>query len=386
MNTSKNVSARDRLALAIAVGLLLMLALCIIPPHDSFGIGLGAPLPGARMPGARLTTGDELVQQLVERSSRGHGKCDTAHPRPEALIITCMDAMDTRRLFGDDHEKYDYVRLPGAILTESVIEAARMAAELHHVKAIIVLTHTNCSTKYLPAMRNVSRYAAVQRRLEEFRHSYELLNADKCLRKHGVATAWLELDHRTYRLAEMKRSSKTARERWAKSNGAMMMEGDKVIDRIVAHSGKNQIAACKKARSAPEAIVLTCIDPRINLRFLLGDDYEKYHVVRLPGSVIPDEAFSAVHMAADIHRVKAVIVLTHSECAAVALASAAPDPKWAVVQRQVQQLRNRYDLLARDLSLQQRNIEVAWLEVKLDTHRLTEIRRTNRASAKQRGK
>lgn len=70
----------------------------------------------------------------------------------------------------------------------------------------------------------------------------------------------------------------------------------------------------------PEVLVVMCIDPRLDARIVMGDTRDQYDVVRIPGSVLSEEAIEAIELGVKEHRVKVVLFTTHTECAMEAVA------------------------------------------------------------------
>lgn len=73
----------------------------------------------------------------------------------------------------------------------------------------------------------------------------------------------------------------------------------------------------------PKAVLIMCIDPRLDDNRILGDTRGYYDVIRIPGSVITEEVAEAVELAVVKHAVKLVMVVTHTDCAMEKLAASA---------------------------------------------------------------
>lgn len=71
----------------------------------------------------------------------------------------------------------------------------------------------------------------------------------------------------------------------------------------------------------PKAVLIMCIDPRLNNSRILGDTRGYYDIIRIPGSVITEEVAEAVELAVVKHAVKLVMVVTHTDCAMEKLAA-----------------------------------------------------------------
>ncbi len=71
----------------------------------------------------------------------------------------------------------------------------------------------------------------------------------------------------------------------------------------------------------PKAVLIMCIDPRLDDNRILGDTRGYYDVIRIPGSVITEEVAEAVELAVVKHAVKLVMVVTHTDCAMERLAA-----------------------------------------------------------------
>lgn len=71
----------------------------------------------------------------------------------------------------------------------------------------------------------------------------------------------------------------------------------------------------------PKAVIILCIDPRLDDNRILGDARGYYDVIRIPGSVITEEVAEAIELAVVKHAVKLVMVITHTDCAMEKLAA-----------------------------------------------------------------
>mgnify|MGYP000920972783 CR=1 FL=1 len=71
----------------------------------------------------------------------------------------------------------------------------------------------------------------------------------------------------------------------------------------------------------PKALLILCIDPRLDDNRILGDTRGYYDIIRIPGSVITEEVAEAVELAVVKHEVKLVMVITHTDCAMERLAA-----------------------------------------------------------------
>jgi carbonic anhydrase len=71
----------------------------------------------------------------------------------------------------------------------------------------------------------------------------------------------------------------------------------------------------------PKALLIMCIDPRLDDNRILGDSRGYYDIIRIPGSVITEEVAEAVELAVVKHSVNLVMVVTHTDCAMEKLAA-----------------------------------------------------------------
>ena len=76
----------------------------------------------------------------------------------------------------------------------------------------------------------------------------------------------------------------------------------------------------------PKALLIICIDPRLDDNRILGDTRGYYDVIRIPGSVITAEVAEAVELAVVKHAVNLIMIITHTDCAMEKLA-ASPEGK-----------------------------------------------------------
>ncbi len=68
------------------------------------------------------------------------------------------------------------------------------------------------------------------------------------------------------------------------------------------------------AHHRPVAMVVMCIDPRLDARAVMGDTRDYYDLLRLPGSVLSPEAIEAIELGVREHRVKVLLFTTHTDC------------------------------------------------------------------------
>lgn len=103
-------------------------------------------------------------------------------------------------------------------------------------------------------------------------------------------------------------------------------------DKVHPHDVFNKIIAQNKLQAniwkltppvterKPKALLIMCIDPRLDDNRILGDTRGYYDIIRIPGSVITPEVAEAVELAVVKHSVKLVLVATHTDCAMEKLA------------------------------------------------------------------
>ncbi len=65
----------------------------------------------------------------------------------------------------------------------------------------------------------------------------------------------------------------------------------------------------------PQALVVMCIDPRLDARVVLGDTRDYYDVLRVPGSVLSEQNIEAIELGVKEHEVKVVLFTRHTDCA-----------------------------------------------------------------------
>lgn len=100
----------------------------------------------------------------------------------------------------------------------------------------------------------------------------------------------------------------------------------------------------------PEVLVVMCIDPRLDARIVMGDTRDQYDVVRIPGSVLSEEAIEAIELGVKEHRVKVVLFTTHTECAMEAVAHSHDAEHFPALSQAVHKREERFkELLERPL-------------------------------------
>jgi carbonic anhydrase len=140
---------------------------------------------------------------------------------------------------------------------------------------------------------------------------------------------------------------------------------------------QNQLAAAVRTqfpRSArhPLAALVVCMDARIDTNELTGDTRRFYYIIRTAGSVLSDKEQEMLELAVE-NGVKLIVLTTHSDCAAEAIA-ASPDGRLrfpALTQAVTQREEHIRELVARPGI--KRRLAAGTLAVKLvDIDTLTE--------------
>lgn len=95
-----------------------------------------------------------------------------------------------------------------------------------------------------------------------------------------------------------------------------------LLARIELHNAESSTAkqVLNDPRQKPEALIVMCVDPRLDAKLVLGDTRDYYDVVRMPGSVLTEELMEAIELGVSEHKVKVVAFTTHTDCAMEALA------------------------------------------------------------------
>ena len=95
-----------------------------------------------------------------------------------------------------------------------------------------------------------------------------------------------------------------------------------LLERIEMHNAESSTAKTilNDPRQKPEALIVMCVDPRLDAKLVLGDTRDYYDVVRMPGSVLTEELMEAIELGVAEHKVKVVAFTTHTDCAMEALA------------------------------------------------------------------
>ncbi|MCB9651063.1 MAG: hypothetical protein H6730_31400 [Deltaproteobacteria bacterium] len=95
-----------------------------------------------------------------------------------------------------------------------------------------------------------------------------------------------------------------------------------VLERIEMHNSESSTAKkiLNDPRQKPEALIVMCVDPRLDAKLVLGDTRDYYDVVRMPGSILNEEIMEAIELGVAEHTVKVVVFTTHTDCAMEGLA------------------------------------------------------------------
>ena len=105
-----------------------------------------------------------------------------------------------------------------------------------------------------------------------------------------------------------------------------LKEGNKhfVASSLTSRDWKAQLEASAGGANPFAAVITTC-DPRIPLPLVFDADIGDIFAVRTPGPVASRDVVDALEIAAETSGVKVIVVLTHSDCAAVAAACEGSD-------------------------------------------------------------
>lgn len=90
---------------------------------------------------------------------------------------------------------------------------------------------------------------------------------------------------------------------------------------LIRQARSASIGALPKAPRKGTAVI-ACIDARVEPNRILGGDQGDYHVIRNAGGLVTDDALRSV-MVSQFHGTTRVIVMMHTDCAAMAYPAAA---------------------------------------------------------------
>ncbi|MDD2942988.1 MAG: carbonic anhydrase [bacterium] len=101
---------------------------------DDYVLGVKSPSPQQIL--------DTLLMRnqhfLVDRPLKTH--------RPVGIVVICSDhRIDWDVITGDARDCFDIVRIPGGIVTKSVVETIRIAVKEDEVKLVMLVTHSGCT-------------------------------------------------------------------------------------------------------------------------------------------------------------------------------------------------------------------------------------------------
>lgn len=140
--------------------------------------------PEKRQAKASVRSNKDLLRSLLRRSdtckSRGRSQCCD---HPMGLVVTCIDyRIQLHELLGEDIGHFDMVRLPGAALTDEVVESIGLAIEAHRVRLVLVLEHTDCAMDRLAAQKDQPGLARLQWHRRHFEAAFTALARSANLR------------------------------------------------------------------------------------------------------------------------------------------------------------------------------------------------------------
>ena len=109
-------------------------------------------------------------------------------------------------------------------------------------------------------------------------------------------------------------------------HGFKRVSGDEtpqeVLESVLAENEKASWvrAYIPQADQKPQVLLILCIDPRLDGNVVVGDSRDYYDIMRLPGSILSEEAIESVELSVLKHNVKVVLFTTHTDCAMEAVA------------------------------------------------------------------
>jgi carbonic anhydrase len=86
------------------------------------------------------------------------------------------------------------------------------------------------------------------------------------------------------------------------------------------HGHRIAAALAAAAQPRPYAAIVGCMDPRVPVEAVFDQDFGAVAVIRTAGHVLDPAAVGSVELAASTLKVRLVVVLGHTRCAAVAVA------------------------------------------------------------------
>lgn len=92
-------------------------------------------------------------------------------------------------------------------------------------------------------------------------------------------------------------------------------------DDLIRQARNDSVAALPKAPRKNTAVV-ACIDARVEPNGILGGDQGDFHVIRNAGGLVTDDALRSL-MVSQFHGTSRIIVMMHTDCAAMAYPAAA---------------------------------------------------------------
>lgn len=118
----------------------------------------------------------------------------------------------------------------------------------------------------------------------------------------------------------------------------------------------------------PDVMVITCMDARIDVKAIHGDLHA--YVVRVAGAGISPTIIQSARLVAKEKGVRLILVVQHSDCAAMKIAAQPPHPHYADLQQQCSEFRVGFEALSRDPELRKLDVQVQLAELNIDTHKL----------------
>jgi hypothetical protein len=84
-----------------------------------------------------------VFKRMLFRNRRWAKRWHLSGRHPVAVLVGCMDfRYMLHKVFGDGRYLYDFLRLPGAVLSEQVRESIVLAVRAHKVSVVAIVEHT----------------------------------------------------------------------------------------------------------------------------------------------------------------------------------------------------------------------------------------------------
>ncbi len=110
-----------------------------------------------------------IFKRMLLRNRRFSKSWILTEKKASALLVGCMDyRFSLQDVFGDTRHLYDFIRVPGVVLSDEVREGILLSVKGHGVSVVIVIEHTDwCAMQETSKSEEASSYPLLSKAIGE---------------------------------------------------------------------------------------------------------------------------------------------------------------------------------------------------------------------------